>query len=536
MSARWLIAALHVVGVGTVLVLLWAARHFYHDDSYISLRYAWNWLHGNGLVWNTGEHVEGYTNFLHIVLESALGAVGMDLVFASRLIGMLSYAALLAMIARHFGLPQFICSRDTSLSHVAAALGFWLVASAVPLVAWTFGGLETVLAVLLVMAGVLSTLHMLNHQASHHTAMAAGAAFALAMLTRPDTVLFAFISIAFLCLRSLRDRSRFTSIGLMVAVILLVQLPYQYWRLSYFGDWLPNTYYAKVYGIPREWLLAGGGFYLLFYWLMFPFLTLVVSVLALVMLCRGGMDMAEGYLLTLLYVGMAALVWVGGDHMPYMRMAAVFVPIAALLLHRFCSRLIAGGKGQWVRDLASAMLLFIPAQAGYLQEAGFSAGALSGQIVALYVQGFPTGSLIAVNPAGALPYLTPQHRYIDMLGLNDPVIAKRVVSEMIAEGQGAAGHYKGDGAYVLSRKPDYIIMGLNWGAPAEAPMFLSDVELAQNPQFKVEYEIVEVMLPVAKPLLSQLRSMVESESAAKQYRLQVNGAGQLRFIYYKRRL
>ncbi len=30
----------------------------------ISMRYAWNLSHGNGLVWNVGEYVEGYTNLL----------------------------------------------------------------------------------------------------------------------------------------------------------------------------------------------------------------------------------------------------------------------------------------------------------------------------------------------------------------------------------------------------------------------------------------------------------------------------------------
>src|SRR5512137_3210017 len=38
------------------------------DDSYISLRFARNLAAGNGLVFNVGERVEGYTCFLWVVV------------------------------------------------------------------------------------------------------------------------------------------------------------------------------------------------------------------------------------------------------------------------------------------------------------------------------------------------------------------------------------------------------------------------------------------------------------------------------------
>lgn len=40
------------------------------DDAMISMRYAWNLSHGEGLVWNPGEYVEGYTNLLMVLLMS----------------------------------------------------------------------------------------------------------------------------------------------------------------------------------------------------------------------------------------------------------------------------------------------------------------------------------------------------------------------------------------------------------------------------------------------------------------------------------
>lgn len=46
---------------------LWFAHLFSGlavDDAYISFRYATNLIHGHGLVFNPGERVEGYSNFL----------------------------------------------------------------------------------------------------------------------------------------------------------------------------------------------------------------------------------------------------------------------------------------------------------------------------------------------------------------------------------------------------------------------------------------------------------------------------------------
>src|SRR5512144_1358529 len=37
------------------------------DDAYISFRYVRNFVEGRGLVFNAGERVEGYTNFLWVL-------------------------------------------------------------------------------------------------------------------------------------------------------------------------------------------------------------------------------------------------------------------------------------------------------------------------------------------------------------------------------------------------------------------------------------------------------------------------------------
>ena len=52
-----------------VALLSWLSSlaWFLCDDAFISFRYVRNFLEGNGLVFNPGEYVEGYTNFLWIL-------------------------------------------------------------------------------------------------------------------------------------------------------------------------------------------------------------------------------------------------------------------------------------------------------------------------------------------------------------------------------------------------------------------------------------------------------------------------------------
>src|SRR5690606_33595760 len=55
----------------------WAVR-MVQDDAFISFRYSQNLANGHGLVFNPGEKVEGYTNFLWTWLFSIPERLGWD--------------------------------------------------------------------------------------------------------------------------------------------------------------------------------------------------------------------------------------------------------------------------------------------------------------------------------------------------------------------------------------------------------------------------------------------------------------------------
>lgn len=99
----------------------------------------------------------------------------------------------------------------------------------------------------------------------------------------------------------------------------------------------------------------------------------------------------------------------------------------------------------------------------------------------------PAGTLVATNAAGALPYFS-ELPVVDMLGLTDRHIARRRrdTSQWV-------GHEKGDGAYVLGRRPGILVFGGPEGSVEPWP-FPGDIEIAAHPDFERLYELRRVPL------------------------------------------
>ncbi|MDP9122125.1 MAG: hypothetical protein M3O15_12300, partial [Acidobacteriota bacterium] len=98
------------------------------EDAFIYYRYALNWAHGLGLVWNPGEPVEGYSSPVWMALIGALARLGLPLPAAVPALGIGCGAATVSgtwLLARRMGLERFGC--------LASALG---LALSYPFVLW----------------------------------------------------------------------------------------------------------------------------------------------------------------------------------------------------------------------------------------------------------------------------------------------------------------------------------------------------------------------------------------------------------------
>ena len=544
-KAHWDTWYIYLQSVGIALAVWYYSYNFYNDDAYISLVYARNLMQGNGLSWNIGDNVEGYSNFFFVILCAGLGYLGMDLVFASKLLGFTGFFALLAIAAKY---STWHSPSPPYRNAVARALFVGLLGSSVPLVAWCLGGLESTLYAAFILAGVCITCAMLSGRVTSQRLPLLGAlCFSLASLTRPDGAIFTFYTLAALTLAALLDqqkRVRMKQVLAMAAPYIAVFAAYNIWRYNFFGDWLPNTYYAKAYLVDKSYIFTLGLRYLISYLLIPPFLPVIAVVLFIAALRARALSLSSWYLAGFLALGAAYVVKVGGDWMPYGRFIVPFIPIMALLIYH-CSMEIMPTREKLFRDLCGALLAFSFLQFAIVEkDKNQTVGTISSLIVKDHIEThWPQGSLIALNPAGYFPYISPGYRYLDMLGLTDRVIARRAISPEIIEmlDRPAIGHIKGDGARVLELKPDYIVFHHMWGN--SRPEFLSDRELAESPEFRAQYEQVEVYVDVPEDLKEHLPLYLQTQEIIKkvkktekeEFGLKMNDAGTVRFVYFKRK-
>lgn len=71
-----------------------------NDDSFISFRYAKNVIKGYGLVYNEGERVEGYSNFLWIILLIPFALFDADLFLISKILSLIFILGILIILGK----------------------------------------------------------------------------------------------------------------------------------------------------------------------------------------------------------------------------------------------------------------------------------------------------------------------------------------------------------------------------------------------------------------------------------------------------
>jgi arabinofuranosyltransferase len=238
------------VALTLVLLLAHAAVYwFLTDDAFISFRYARNLSRGYGLVFNPGfERVEGYSNFLWVVLLAACYGVGLS---AETVANVLSLAATVAL----WGLVVwFVYRRPLAPGRRWLLLVAPLFLAATRSVAvWSTGGLETRLFEVLVLGGALRlVVEVEGRLAERPRQSVAAVLFALATLARPDGLLISLAALATGAGQlALRRRLALRPFAMQIGSYALIVGAHYAFRRAYYGQWLPNTYYAKVGG--RTW-------------------------------------------------------------------------------------------------------------------------------------------------------------------------------------------------------------------------------------------------------------------------------------------
>lgn len=324
-GVRWalLLAAL------AALLLHARVYAFLCDDAFISFRYAKHLAEGHGLVFNPGfERVEGYTNFLWVLILAAGGRLlGMKPEELANPLLVLATVGLFALVAW-----RAQEEREEGEAWWPALVPLLLLAATRSVAVWTTSGLETRLFELLVVAATLRLLHETRAIVDAHRTLVpwSGLLFALATLTRPDGLLMAGCAMGAAAVLTLGAWQTTWKHRLLQGTLFAVPVAAHFlWRFAYYGAWLPNTYYAKVGG--RTWWEMGGAYlasfaleYFVVLWI--PFVALAVARHARRHTLRVPLVYAAVVVPHALYVAR-----IGGDHFEY-RPLDLYFPLFFLLI------------------------------------------------------------------------------------------------------------------------------------------------------------------------------------------------------------
>ncbi len=389
-TLSWFIATrrgrvLHLLTVPWLVLLAWltSVAWFLTDDAFISFRYVRNLLEGHGLVFNAGEYVEGYTNFLWILELAAIWELfGVRPEHAANWLSVAYTVGTLA--ALWWWIAHSPSHQDRGL---VAWLALGLLCSSATFAVWTAGGgLETRQFTCFVVVAVVC---LAVHRHQRWELVAASLSLAAAALTRPEGLLLAACCFGWFAVQRLIHACRAVPgspgrddgmVGTLVVVVrrlawrelTYLVVPFAFvvtahflWRYGYYGEWLPNTYYAKHV---RPWYESGFRYLWAAALETGLYLLLPLTWVALRERWRWYRDGA--YALVLLCIGthLYYLLRIGGDHFEY-RPLDFYWPLLALPAAEGIAHLgarLATGL-QWVRWLpwrvgsrAWAVFLFVP--------------------------------------------------------------------------------------------------------------------------------------------------------------------------------
>ena len=488
----WMTCAWTLLLVGVCVHKLW---HYTYDDAFITFRYARHLMEGLGPRWNrTGAPVEGFSSPLHLLLIALLGKMGLELVAAARFLSFTSHLILAVFVWK------FVANRG---SQFAGLLAGALIATSWPMLAWDLGGLDEVLFAAAATIAVLVTLRYIE-TGKRSDLILGGLLLGVATFVRPDGALFAGACLgACLLLGRGSLKQRMPHVALAAGLAVMIVMPWEIFRLAYYHAALPNTFYAKVYGVPLGWRIGSG----LAYWRVFgrnpPYLPIITFGIAVgVVLRRKATRLDVGLWACILGYALYTITN-GGDHMMAFRFMIPIIPLMAISIARGLDQagVLKTARLEAAVSVAFFLLSLYQIVPTVENPSEPDISGVVGEVDANYMNShWPLGSTVGVDTAGTTGYYADRFNFIDMLGLNDRAIARRNPTPMYPTSARRIGHMKGDGASVFARRPDFIIADLPAGRVLStddpARYYVTEYELIRLSDFPIIYEACRATIPM----------------------------------------
>jgi len=449
------------------------------DDAYISARYARNLANGSGLVYNRGnglEPVEGYSNFLWVILLALGIKLGLSAKFISQFLGVVFSLASSVLL--------FLWVKRESENRWLGLAAVSFLATNVYFAIWSVEGLEAPLFSMLLIAVVYAL--------SLESRLPAIILSLLFALTRPDGILLFLVLAIAQFLRHSKEPLQRARTALTWLWFIIPYLFYFLCRAIYYHSFFPNTFYAKT-GLGLVGLREGA-IYLGKFFLANPSMIFLAMIILSGVLLTKQLSFSIKVPLVFAMCYFLFLFLVGGDWMPGSRMLVPLMPIfcgAGMVM--FGARWLSGKNPKRDRGLlylVCALIIF----ANLFQVIRYEAFASfdktwhrnqsrfymnTADFLKKYVW---QSQSIAVGDIGYIGYFGDHNRIIDTTGLVDRHLGRLPgISSMTT-----------DLDYIFSQEP-FAIVSLVHRYPEGTEIGHSefDRQLAQDARLKMEYRLVE---------------------------------------------
>lgn len=433
-----------------VFIIFCAHQYFYHetiiDEAFISFRYARNWAEGHGPVFNQGERVEGYTNFLTVAVL-ALGfkfVPHFDPLYFVKVIGVLSAIGQLILCV-------FLGFKIFKRAPWAGFLTAFFLACDGTFHFAAFNGLETQMFAFLVMAAVYFDL-------KEGTAVSWKSTFFyfLCFLTRPDGIVFFALSRFYKLAQGIKMSGKFPASFFITGIVFtLAAMIYVFSKYLFYGSIVPNTFFAKT-GYTTSSRFLNGVFYILLFLRDHP-----VSFLLFLAFVPLFLKSDEAKFLLFMFSGFTVyLFYVGGD---WLQGSRFFVPLLPTIYTLIVYGLVGfseteGGARRLTRAFAFVCFLSVVCGQIYatnktvayamVKTEGYKRAHIP---LAVYLKNaLPPDATVALMDVGIVAHYTNM-RIVDVMGLTDAYIARHSGGENFLKRTFPV-------AYIFNKHPDVIVL------------------------------------------------------------------------------
>lgn len=441
------------------------------DDMMVSMRYAKHLAQGHGLIWNiTGERVEGFSNLLWTLYMSFLHLLPHTPQTISLYV---QITGLLIMILNLFLVHKILNFFTKDRMIIFFTLG--ITAFYFPLNNWGFIlGTEVGVLTLIVTVCTYLTLRSIKNQRINFLIYIL---LGTATLVRMDALVPGIIIVFALALGLKKHKFKTFMIGTIVLGLFVITQ--EIFRILYYGEFLPNTYYLKIYGYSPFWRIVRGIYVLsnLMNWL------LILPIAVYMFFTRNK------YLLifSALFLGQVVYsVYVGGDAWETMggsnRYITIVMPIFFCLFALSCQGIYKYlTKVTKKFSQAKAFALYIV----FLVISFFSFSTMGENMLTQTLLVTPPATKhenknqvllahsiskitlenakVGIVWAGITPYFA-EREYVDLLGKNDKHIARGQAKLFYNPPRFLEhvrliwpGHNKWDYNYAVMQKPDIFV-------------------------------------------------------------------------------